>query len=121
MKILGNRILVEPVEEPISAVVETDPRSQKESPIGIIVEVGDGKEIDPLLTVGARVWLNLDYGFVAHVQNGKRLRLHSAKDALLVFRPTIEDMERQAEHILAAPNLSEERAKNGYCQFGLPA
>lgn len=86
MQLLGNRILIEPIEEASTTPLIAAPdKSKTKSPIGKVVLRGSGPNIHPELVPGAKCLVDVNYGSVDRLHDGKVCRIVSSQDVLLVF------------------------------------
>jgi len=84
MKLLGNRILIEPIEE-ASGPIEAPQLSKRVTPFGRVAMLGDGPHMPPELAIGQRVHVDVDRGHVAVAHEGRPHRIVSVLDVQLIF------------------------------------
>lgn len=84
MNLLGNRLLIEPIEPP-AGTIEAPQLSKTLTPIGRVVLLGSGPISHPELAVGQQVRVDTDRGSVAVLYEGRPHRIVSALDVQLIF------------------------------------
>ena len=86
MRLLGNRLLVEDLQPPLSATLAI-PDSCKPKPSEVrILQLGSGVK-DPALAVGQTVDMTKAYGFIAVPGREKEL-IVSVRDVLCIYQET---------------------------------
>jgi hypothetical protein len=84
MKLLGNRILLLPVEK-VEGLIEAPQLTKEPTPFGRIVQIGPGSKIEPALAVGQLIRHDTNYGYQSVVHDGAIHRVISATDVQLIL------------------------------------
>lgn len=83
--LLGNRILVKPVQhDPVSPIVLPE-KSDRRSPYAEVLMLGTGPKMPEELKVGTTVRTDLNMGYLEIVHDGQPCRLHSILDVQLIL------------------------------------
>ena len=83
MTLLGNRILLDPIEEAEGPIVAPQ-LSKKKTPLGRIVMLGNAMKV-PDLQVGQKVYVDTNYGSIDVPHDGRIHRIVSAADVQLIL------------------------------------
>lgn len=84
MKVLGDRILMDPIEPP-EGVIATPGLSKTKTPYGRVSIIGDGPNIPKDLQVGQLVRVDTNYGHAEAPYDGRPHRIVSTKDIQLIL------------------------------------
>jgi len=95
MNLLGNRLLIEPIEPP-TGTIEAPQLSKRLTPIGRVVKLGTGPITHPELEVGQIVHVDTDRGSVPITEAGRPHRIVSVLDVQLILPDYIQTVGANA-------------------------